>query len=60
MYWLNISGMWPPAPATFLGSMQILQQGETGYFTVDLDPGRYLLVSEATGSRGVLKEITVK
>ena len=60
MYFLNIGGMWPPAPATFLGGMHILQQGETGYFTVDLDQGRYLFVSEMTGSRGVLKEITVK
>lgn len=60
MYWLNLNGLWPPAPATFLGGMHILQQGGTGYFTVDLDPGRYLFVSEATGSRGILQEITVK
>ncbi len=60
MDWLNISGLWPPAPASFHGGMHILQQGETGYFTVDLDPGRYLFVSEATGSLGVLKEVTVK
>lgn len=57
--WLEHDGLWPPAPATLLGGMNILPEGETGYFTLDLEPGRYLFVSEMTGRAGVLKEVTI-
>ncbi len=58
--WLEREGLWPPAPATLLGGKNILPEGETGYFTVDLEPGRYLFVSEITGHLGVMREVVVK
>jgi len=45
MHWFHIEGLHVPAPATFVGGMHKLQEGATGYFTVDLEPGRYLFVS---------------
>jgi len=58
--WLEREGLWPPAPATLLGGKNILPEGETGYFTLDLEPGRYLFFSEITGQAGVLKEVAVE
>jgi hypothetical protein len=49
-------GMRFPAPATFVAGMHLLQVGERGYFTTDLEAGRYLLISES----GVWKEIVVR
>ncbi len=34
--------------------------GHTGYFTVNVEPGRYLWISESTAEMGMLKEFTVK
>lgn len=61
--WINfmeVEGLMPPAPVEFAGGMHILPAGQTGYFTVDLEPGRYLFLSEYTGHKGVLQEATVK
>ncbi len=61
--WMNffdVEGLRNPNPSTFLGGMHLLPVGETGYFTIDLKPGRYLFVSEYTGHLGVLKEVTVE
>jgi hypothetical protein len=60
MNWFAPSGMAAPAPAEFIGGVHFMPEGETAYFTVNLEPGRYLLVSEATGHLGVLKEFTVR
>ena len=62
--WLNfmgIEGLIPPAPLEFHGGMNILPPGETGYFTVDLEPGRYMLVSETApwGWEDLVREISV-
>lgn len=54
--WMTGEGMRSPAPATFVGGMHLLPVGERGYFTTDLEAGRYLLVSES----GVWKEIAVR
>jgi len=35
-------------PAPFVGGMHMLSEGRTVCFTVDLEPGRYLFVSEYT------------
>lgn len=60
MNWLEIDGYRAPAPARFLGGMHPMPAGHTAYFTVDLEPGRHLFVSEATGHQGVLHEFTVR
>jgi hypothetical protein len=60
--WMNsfdVTGLRSPGPATFIGGAQIMPAGHTAYFTVDLEPGRYLFVSEYTGHQGVLQEVTV-
>ena len=46
--WMNPMGLRSPAPNgfTFLGGMNNLPGGTTGYFEVDLTPGNYILVSE--------------
>lgn len=61
--WMNftvLDGLQPPSPATFIGGLHALPEGETGYFTVDLELGRYLFVSELTGHEGVWQEATVE
>lgn len=60
MNWFDIAGLRTPAPARFIGGMHPMPAGRTAYFTVDLEPGRYVALSEATGAQGVLKEFTVK
>lgn len=54
--WVTPDGMQSPAPALFVGGVQLLPVGERGYFTTDLEAGRYLLISES----GVWKEIAVR
>lgn len=63
MRWMNylaLDGLRPPAPATFIGGIHLMPAGETGYFTVDLEPGRHLFLSEFTGHRGVRQEVEVE
>jgi hypothetical protein len=60
MNYLEIDGLRTPSPTTFTGGLHIMPEGETGYFNIDLKPGRYLFVSEATGHLGVMKEVTVE
>lgn len=59
MDWFNTEGARSPAPAEFLGGAHLMPVGSTAYFTANLEPGRYLLVSEYTGHQGVLHEFTV-
>lgn len=59
MHWLEPDGLLPPSPATFVGGVHILPEGATAYFTVDLEPGRYLFLSQYTAERGVLQEVHV-
>lgn len=60
MRFLELDGLKNPGPATFVGGMQIMPEGETGYFTVDFEPGEYLFVSEHTGHLGVLQDVTIE
>ncbi len=48
MDWSNPKGLIEPAPngVTFLGGLNNMSKGDTGYFTVNLTPGRYVLISE--------------
>ena len=60
MGWMNLDGLQAPAPAEFLGGTQEMPVGHTAYFTVDVEPGRYLWISESTAEMGMLKEFTVE
>lgn len=58
--WMDwIDAMRAPAPAEFLGGAEEMTAGNTAYFTVTLDPGRYAWVSEAYGAQGMVQEFTV-
>ncbi|MDQ4107059.1 MAG: hypothetical protein M3157_07820, partial [Actinomycetota bacterium] len=60
MNWFALDGLRTPAPAHFVGGMHPMPARQTAYFTVNLERGRYLFVSEATGAQGVRKEVTVR
>ncbi|HUP01960.1 MAG TPA: hypothetical protein VM737_10625 [Gemmatimonadota bacterium] len=60
MDWMNVDGLRAPAPAEFVGGAQEVPVGHTTYFTVDLEPGRYAWISEASAERGMVKEVTVE
>lgn len=60
MDWFDLAGMAPPAPARFLGGVHFMPEGDTAYFTADLEPGRYVLLSEFTLHMDVLKEFTIE
>lgn len=60
MYFMNRKGMQVPAPAEFLGGVQEMPVGDTAYFTVDLQPGRYALLSETAPQRHMYAEFTVR
>lgn len=60
MNWFDVDGMRAPAPVDFVGGMHPMGEGDTAYFSVDLERGRYLAISEATAHQGVLKEFTVR
>ena len=60
--WLNfrnVDGLSNPVPGTFVGGINVMPAGSTGYFTVDLEPGRHLLVAQYTGVMGVHTAFTV-
>lgn len=59
MDWFDVNGMRMPAPAEFIGGVQVMPAGNTAYFTAELEPGRYGFVSEYTAHQGVLHEFTV-
>ena len=61
MNWADPQGLNTPAPATFLGGVQQMPEGNTAYFTVQLEPGFYALVSEvpSPASKGLLKAFRV-
>lgn len=59
--WMDwVDRLQAPGPAEFLGGVEQMPAGSTGYMTVELTPGRYLWVSEAYGSRGAVAEFTVE
>ncbi len=63
MNWANPKGLITPVPdgVKFLGGVQEMPAGKHGYFTADLRPGRYVLISEvpATKSKNLLKEFNI-
>lgn len=59
--WMNfIDALRAPEPATFLGGVDHMSGGTTGYFRVNLEPGRYAFVSEGFAARGMVHEFTVE
>ncbi len=60
MDWMELSGLRAPAPAEFLGGAQEMPVGLTAYFTVNLEPGRYGWLTEASPDKLMFKEFTVE
>lgn len=46
MDWTQPGGLQTPAPAQFLGGLNEMPAGSTGYLTVTLEPGRYAWIAE--------------
>lgn len=63
MNWANPKGLISPTPEgfTFLGGVNDMPAGSTGYFTADLEPGNYAFVSEVPNSmsKNMLKTFVV-
>ncbi|WP_338358174.1 hypothetical protein [Yeosuana marina] len=63
MDWSNPKGLIEPAPkgVTFLGGVNNMIAGDIGYFTVNLEPGHYILISEVPNpaSKNMLKTFIV-
>lgn len=61
MDWTQPGGLAEPAPAEFLGGLQDMPAGSTGYFTVLLQPGEYAWVAEVDdpASKGMLRTFSV-
>lgn len=57
--WKVAEGLRAPSPVPFLGGAQEMPVGYTSYITVDLEPGRYVWLSEATSVDGLVEEFTV-
>lgn len=61
--WIDPKGLVVPAPKgiTFLGGINDMPAGETGYFTVGLTPGKYAFIAEVPDalSKNMLKTFTV-
>ncbi|MDG5491219.1 hypothetical protein [Psychroserpens sp. SPM9] len=63
MDWTNPKGLITPVPngVTFLGGVNDMPAGSTGYFYADLKPGKYALISEVpnTKSKNMFKVFDV-
>jgi hypothetical protein len=46
MDWTQPGGIETPAPAEFVAGLHEMPAGQTGYFTVELEPGSYAWVAE--------------
>lgn len=59
MDWMDLDEFRAPAPGVSLGGVESMLAGNTGYMTVELEPGRYAWVSEGYAERGMVEEFTV-
>lgn len=59
MDWMNRNGLTPNPPADFLGGTQEMPVGNTAYFTVQLEPGSYVLLTETVESNVRTRRFTV-
>lgn len=64
MNWTNPKGFISPSPkgVTFLGGIQEMPQGNTGYFSANLTSGNYAFIAEVPepAKKNMLKQFTVK
>jgi hypothetical protein len=62
MDWTRPAGLQPPSPVEFLGGLNEMPAGSTGYFSVMLEPGQYAVISEVPGTKakGLLQTFTVE
>lgn len=62
MDWRKPNGMVIQSPVEFLGGAQEMPEGNVSYFTVDLKPGRYVLIGEVPQPKadGFYHEFEVK
>lgn len=62
MNWVLPVGLQTPAPADFLGGINELPAGDTGYFAVTLQPGEYAFIAEvpAADEKEMFHRFTVK
>lgn len=62
MDWSRPAGLETPPPIEFVGGLNEMPAGSTGYFTATLEAGQYALVSEVPGTRakGMLQLFTVE
>ncbi|MDX1542652.1 MAG: hypothetical protein R3214_01815 [Christiangramia sp.] len=64
MVWSEPKGFMTPAPQgfKFIGGMQEMPAGKSGYFKANLQPGNYVLISEVPNQKekALLKEFEVK
>lgn len=58
--WMNIGGLEPKAPVTFLGGVQEMEVGNTAYFTVNLKPGNYAWIAESYAAQGMVKKFSIE
>lgn len=59
--WMDwVDAMQAPAPVEFLGGVEQLPAGSSGFLHVELEPGRYLWISEEYAPRGMYREFTVE
>jgi len=63
MNWVDPKGLIDPSPTgiTFIGGVNNMPAGSKGYFTVVMEPGNYVLISEVPNalSKNMLKTFTV-
>lgn len=61
MNWVLPQGLETPAPVRFLGGVHEMPAGSVGYFTVNIEPGRYAFVAEMPdpAGRNMLRTVTV-
>jgi hypothetical protein len=61
MDWTQPGGLESPAPAVFLGGVNEMPAGSTGYFAATLVPGNYVLIAEVPGTevKGMLQAFRV-
>ena len=62
MNWSLPAGLQTPAPARFLGGVNELPAGETGYFSATFEPGDYAFVAEVPSAdeKGMFYRFTVR
>jgi len=60
MDWMNVGGLRAPAPAEFIGGAENMPAGSVAYFTVSLEPGRYMWLSEVGAESNMASEFTVE